>query len=264
MLYHPDTGSSVQTEEKLVLPAPAEEPGIVSDDHRAQIYPGKLIRQQTPPTPKKLLPKLAWYWRKDPAYKVFMIAVVMMIVAGAIFLSLASASLSGQTLSNTSYPQSPSAKAAPTGTVDLQPTFPKPTGGQGSSQSSQPTTQSTPSLGPAATGTGQSGGLTVQIVNYTSSVPNGSRASVTVSTNQPGIRVYLQIRYNQALGNRQIAQTTDGNGNATFSWFVYAFGNGRKNTQAVVTAQANDQNGQTVNSNQVTIQIVTGGLPPTG
>ncbi|GAC1565053.1 MAG: hypothetical protein NVS3B14_01610 [Ktedonobacteraceae bacterium] len=61
MLNYPDTNSPAQTEEKLVLPAPAgEEMGISSGQHKAQVYPGLPIRQKTPSAPKGVLPKLAW------------------------------------------------------------------------------------------------------------------------------------------------------------------------------------------------------------
>lgn len=260
MLKHPDTQPANSSPGKLVLPAPNEEQHVSSDQHSAPIYPGQLIRQKTSPAPKGTLPKLAWYWRKDPAYKVFMIALVMVILAAAVFISLGGASLFGLSLFGSSYPQNAPANVAPGGKVDLQPTFPKPGGGQGSNQNSQPPAQQTPSFGPTATGGTQPGGSSaVQITYYTPFVTNGNRAVVTVSTNQPGMTVSLQVRYSQqASGGRPATQITDGNGNATFIWIVYVAGFGHKNAQAVVTAVASDQNGQRAFSNTVTIQIMPG------
>lgn len=267
MLNHPDTKPSDLFSEKMVLPAPVgEEEYVASDQYSAQFYPNLLIRQKTPPAPKKILPRLAWYWRKDPAYKVFMIALVMVVVASVVLVSLASASLFGRSSSGASFSQTPPSKVAPGGPVDLHPAFPTPGGGNGSGQSSQPPAQNTPSIGPQPTGsvqpTTQPGGqLTVQITNYPPTVMNNSTVDITVSTNQPGISVYLQIRYNTQ-GSRAYAgpRTTDANGNATIPWTVLVITFGRKNAQATLTAIATDQNGQHVSSGPVVIQVLMAGM----
>lgn len=265
MLNHPDTDLPAPSSGKLVLPDLSdEEQRVASGQYRAEIHPGLLIRQTTPSAPQKVLPRLAWYWRKDPAYKVFMIAIAMVVVASIIFVSLVSAALFGHPTSGVSISQNPPAKVTPTGKVDLHPTFPKPTGGDGTSQSSQPPAQSTPSLGPTAqpTGTVQSGGqLTLQISNYPSTVVNNSTVPITVSTNQPGVTVYLQIRYN-ATSLRPTAGpgTTDGNGNVTIPWNVSVFSFGRKNVQATITAIGIDQNGHRVASDPVTVQVLLNGM----
>ncbi len=267
MLNHPDTDLPTPTSGKLVLPDLSdEEQRLASGQYRTQIYPGQLIRQAASPAPKKVLPKLAWYWRKDPAYKVFMIAIAMVVVASIVFVSLVSTALFGHpSSSGATLSQNPPAKVTPTGKVDLRPTFPKPTGGNGTSQSSQPPAQSTPSLGPTAqpTGTVQSGGqLTLQISNYPSTVVNNSTVPITVSTNQPGVTVYLQIRYNAtSLRNTAGPGTTDGNGNVTIPWTVSVFSFGRKNVQATVLAIGIDQNGHRVYSPQVVIQVMLNGMP---
>ncbi len=122
MLNHPDTRPSDLFPEKMVLPATVgAEEYVTSDQHSAQFYPNLLIRQKTPPAPKKILPRLAWYWRKDPAYKVFMIALVMVVVASVVLVSLASASLFGRSSSGASFSQTPPSKVAPGGPVDLHP-----------------------------------------------------------------------------------------------------------------------------------------------
>jgi hypothetical protein len=265
MLKHPDTKLSDFSSKKMAMPAlVGEEERTVSDQHRAQFDPNLLIRQKTPPAPKKILPRLVWYWRKDPAYKIFMIALALVVVASIVFVSLVSASLSGRSSSGTSYSQSPPAKVAPSGKVDLHPAFPTPSGGNGSGQSSQPPAQNTPSLGSQPTGTAQptmqpGGQLTLQIVNPPAIVMNNSRVDITISTHQPGLLVYLQIRYN-AQPSRAFAgpRTTDGNGNATIPWSVFVFSSGHKNVQATLTATATDQNGQHVSSASIVIQVLSG------
>jgi len=210
------------------------------------------------------LPKLAWYWRKDPAYKVFMIAIAMVIVASLVFVSLVSAALFGHPSAGADLSQNPPAKVTPGGTVDLHPTFPKPTGGNGTGQSSQPPTQNTPSLGPTAqpTGTVQSGGqFTLQITGYPSTVANNSTVPITISTNQPGITVYLQIHYNAtSLRTTAGPGTTDSNGNVTIPWTVSVFSFGRKNVQATLIAIGIDQNGHRAYSSQVVVQVLLNGM----
>ncbi|HEY6543236.1 MAG TPA: hypothetical protein VIZ18_19995 [Ktedonobacteraceae bacterium] len=265
MLNHPDTGLPTPSSGKLVLPDLSdEEQRVASGQYRAQIHPGLLIRQTTPPAPAKVLPKLAWYWRKDPAYKVFMIAIAMVVVASIVLVSLVSAALFGHPSSGAGLSQTPPAKVTPRGTVDLRPTFPKPTGGNGTGQSSQPPTQNTPSLGPTnsaqPTVTVQPGGqLTLQIVNYPATVQNNSTVPITVSTNQPGVSVYLQIHYN-AQPARAFAgpRTTDANGNVTIPWSVFVFSFNHKGVQATITATGTDQNGQRVASDPVVIQVQVG------
>jgi hypothetical protein len=189
-----------------------------------------------------------------------MIALVMVVLAAVVFVSLASSAIFSPSNPGPGYPQAPSANAAPTGKVDLKPGFSTPNGGKGSTQSSQPPAQKTPTLSSTPTATVQSGPggpLSLQITDYTHTVASGSSASVTVSTNQPGITITLQIRYSGTVFSQNPgAQTTDGNGNATFSWTVFLISNfGHKSVSAEVTAYATDQNGQSSHSNSVKIQI---------
>ena len=261
MLNHPDTERPNPSSGKLVLPDLSdEEQRVSSGSYRAQFNPNLLIRQKTLPAPKKVLPKLVWYWRKDPAYKVFMIALAMVVLASIGLVSLVSASMFGRSSSGVGYSQTPPAKVVPSGPVDLHPAFSTPGGGNGTGQSSQPPAQNTPSLGPTTTGqpTVQPGGqLTLQITNFPAAVNNNSRVDITVSTNQPGVSVYLQIRYN-AQPTRASAgpRTTDGNGNVTIPWTVFVFSFNRKNVQATITAIGTDQNGQRVSSDPVVIQVL--------
>ncbi len=90
---------------------------------------------------------------------------------------------------------------------------------------------------------------------------NNSTVDITVSTNQPGISVYLQIRYNTQ-SSRGFAgpRTTDANGNATIPWTVLVLSFGHKSVQATLTAIATDQNGQRVSSGPVVIQVLMAGM----
>src|SRR5436305_13587592 len=99
MLNHPDTEQNVPSSRKLVLPAlPDEEVRASRGQHRVQIYPGQLIRQKVTAAPAGLLQKLAYYWRKDPAYKVLMIAVVMAVLPSVGFVSLARCAFVGKSV----------------------------------------------------------------------------------------------------------------------------------------------------------------------
>jgi hypothetical protein len=270
MINQPDTQEQKpQSEkEKLVLPAPpAEEQQMYYGGQMAQLRPEQLIRRQSPPAPTGVKARLAFYWHKDPAYKVLMIALTMVLVAGIIFVSLASAAFLGNSnfFASSYTPQAVPKGVNPTGTVDLRPTFPAPGGGSGTNQqSSQPSMQPTPALQatnstvqqsptPAAGGT-----LNVQFTSIPQQVKNGSYVSVGVNTSEPGASVILVIRYS-IQGGRSTAgpQTTDSNGNATISWFVLTFSFGQKNVLAYVYALATDQNGQKAKSQTVTVQVQT-------
>lgn len=283
MIQHPgmedQTQAQVPAQEKLVLPAPPDEtprPYFYADSMNARIAPGQLIRQRTPPPPKGTGAKLAYYWRKDPAYKVFMLAVAVAVVAGLVFVSLASAALLGKPLFGTStYTQNPPTSTVPTGTVDARPSFPTPGGGKGGTQTSQPPAQSTPSLGstptvgvtstpgPGTTPTGQPGTLTVQITSFSPAVVNGKRTNITVATNAQGVTVTLQIRANiQPRNTTAGPQITNTNGVAVISWFVLYYGFGSKTATATIVAVAVDQSGQQAVSAPVTVQIVMVGIVP--
>ncbi len=258
MINQPDTQEQEPQPGKLVLPTPpVDEQRMYYGGQMAQLRPEQLIRNRTQPVPKGAGARLAYYWRKDPAYKVLVIAMAMVLIAGIIFVSLASAAFLG----NPNFFASSSSQiiprgANPTGTVDLRPGFPTPGGGNGSNQSSQPPMQSTPALQPTTDQQSPTPGgtLTVQITYLPQQVANGSKVNVDVNTSEPGVSVILMIRYNQ--GGRTTAgpQTTDSNGNATIPWFVFAFG--QRNIQATIYAVATDQNGQRAKSQSITVKVV--------
>ncbi len=271
MINQPDTQEQKPQSEKLVLSAPpAEEQQMYYGGQMAQLRPEQLIRRQTPPAPTDVKARLAFYWHKDPAYKVLMIALTMVLVAGILFVTLASAAFLGNSnyFASSYTPQAIPKGVNPTGTVDLRPTFPAPGGGIGTNQqSSQPSLQSTPVLQATNSTVQQSptpaggGTLSVQFTSIPQQVMNGSYVSVGVNTSEPGASVILVIHYS-VQGGRSTAgpQTTDSNGNATISWFVFTFGFGQKNVQAYVYALVTDQNGQRAKSQTVTVQVLTKGV----
>ena len=269
MINQPDTQEQKPQSGKLVLPAPpAEEQQMYYGDQKAQLRPEQLIRRQIQPAPKDVGARIAFYWRKDPAYKVLMIAISMIIIAGILFVSLASAAFKGNSnflASTSSSPQAIPKGANPTGTVDLHPAFPNPGGGSGSNQSSQPPMQTTPVLQPTSTvrssPTPDGGGtLFIQITSIPQTVSNDSNVNVRVNTNEPGVTVQLVIRYSTQNRTTAGPQITGNDGNATIPWFVFANGFGKKSVQAFVNAIATDQNGNQAKSQTVTVQVLTRGM----
>src|SRR6266581_2276438 len=92
VINQPDTQKQEPESGRLVLPAPlVDEQQTSNSDQKAQLRPEQLIRQPTQPAPKEVGARLAYYWRKDPAYKVLMIAMATVLLAGVVFVSLASA-----------------------------------------------------------------------------------------------------------------------------------------------------------------------------
>jgi len=253
---------------KLVLPVPPpEQQRMYNGGQQGHLRPEQFIRPRTGLAPKSTLARLAYYWQKDPAYKVLMIAMVVVLLAGIVFVSLASSAFLGNpnffaSASSSSPPQPPSAGVNPSGTVDLRPSFPTPGGGNGSNQSSQPPMQQTPALQPTATGTTtqNSGTLTLQFTNIPTQVVNGTTVDVGVNTGEPGASVQLVIHYNvQPYRASEGPQIADSGGNATIPWPVFAFGFRQKLVQATVVAIATDQNGQQAKSQPATVQVLTNG-----
>jgi hypothetical protein len=263
----------IGTQPRLVLPAPptTEMPThsgklatpIYSGKYPAQIRPEHLIRPKGPPAPKGPLAKLGYFWRQDPAYKAFIIAIAFVMIAAIFFISLASAAILGNSgSSNNSLSQNSSSGASPTGTVDLRPAFPTPGGANGSTASSQPPPQNTPTLHQTPNPTpdpSPSGQLTVQITNIPSPVPNNSRVNVSVSTSEGRVNVRLVVKYNLApYYYESSTRMTGPQGNVNLNWAVNVFGFG-KNATATVTAVAMDQNGHVASSAPMTVQVILRG-----
>jgi len=263
MINNPDTQEPELERGKLFLPTP---PGgkqqTYNGSQQTQFRPEQLIRHRTQPAPKGAVARLVYFWRKDPAYKVLIVAMAMVLLAGFVFVSLASAAFLGNSnLFSSSSAQNPSIGANPTGTVDLRPSFPTPGGGNGINQSSQPPMQATPALQSTADHTsptpGGNGTLAVQITNIPPQVIVGRSVNVDVNTSEPGVTVELVIRYSgSAFRSTAGPQITDSSGNATITWFVLYGGFGQKSTQAIVYGIAVDQNGQKARSQPVTVQVL--------
>ncbi len=245
---------------KLVLPAPPEPaPGVWSagpQQRTTYIAPEMLVRRPREGAPSTVTGKIAYFWSKDPAYKVFMIAIALVLIAGIIFSAIVGSALVQSSLNtqSASVPLTPPPGVAPTGTIDLHPTFSTP-GGQGSNTSSQPATGPTPVLRPTAT----NGDFAIQLSSIPDSVPNGSDVEVTITTGQPNIAVQLQVSYNTAPFFYVVNGATDGNGVATLTWHVQVFSLGRR-MQAKVKAVAYGPNGQHATSNTITVRIVGAGF----
>lgn len=264
MINQPDMQKQEPQSGKLVLPGPPpQEQQMYNGSQKAQLRPEQLRCPWVQPAPKDTLARLAYYWRKDPAYKVLMIAMVLVLLAGIVFVSLASAAFLGNSnlfASSSSLPQNPPTGVNPTGTVDLRPSFPTPGGGNGSNQSSQPPMQQTPALQSTANTNPNNGTLTAQLTVIPSPVVNGTTVDVGVNTGEPGASVQLVIRYNvQPFRATMGPQIADSNGNATIPWFVSAFSFRQKPVQATVVAIATDQNGQQAKSQPTTVQVLTNG-----
>ena len=274
MIEQPNSQEQKSRPGQLVLPVhPAEEQGV-NIGQPPPAGPSQYAHFATTSTFTNIansFQKLGRFWRKDAAYKVLMIAVAAVVLSGILFMALGSASLLqglGFLSQNVIVPQNPSAEARVAGTVDLHPTFPTPSGGNGTSKSSQPppgsssylpptSTDSTPTPTPQPTASGQ---LTVQITSIPSQVPNRSTVLVSVTTSEPQIDVKLQVYYNAPpYSYTSITRTTDGGGNVTLPWRVQVTARGTGSIVAIVQAVATDQNGQRVVSPAVKVIVTTSG-----
>lgn len=263
MINQPDSQQEPYTlSGKLILPAyPDEDYQRSSRPLPAMpVQPAQLIQRKTPPLPQAPLAKLRYFWGKDPAYKVLVIAISAVVIAGLVLLSLVSNALLHNTklfAVGSSLSQIPPTVAVPSGTIDAHPTFPPPGGGTGSGTSSQPPAQTTPVLQPTTDNTPTTGGqLTVSISGVPGRVQNNSVVSVSVTTSEPNVTVELEVKYT-APPYRYTSgtYTTDGYGNATINWSVNVFTFGR-HTQATVYAVAMDQNGQQAQAQSIMVQVV--------
>ena len=265
----PDSG-------KLVLPPPVREYSPATDGQ-------KTVARSLPPLPRpsafrqraapsRPLAKISYYWRKDPAYKVFILATCMVLIAGIVFVSLATAAIvrNPNLFSAVTGGSVAQSGLTPTSTVDLRPVFPTPGGGSGSVQSSQPPVTSTPALPPTPVITPtaqpqptppQNGGtLTVQITSIPSQVFNGQMVQVAVNTGVPGASVRLQVIYNASpYYYLSGAQQADGNGNAVLFWRVGVGGFAHGHVTARVTALA-FVDGQRASSQQAIVQVLNVGV----
>ncbi len=257
---------------KLILPGypqtPSNPVGVPQPQNFAtpKEQPGSYFH--TPPVAPPPISRDKNAWRKDPAYQVLIVAIALVIIASIVF-AIFTSNIIGQISLVGQYSTIP--QTAPTntvqGTVDLHPTFPTPSGGNGSTTSSQPQIPPTPVLHPtgtpaltptaqATTPIGQGGPLTLQISNIPSQVSNNSNVAVSVTANESGVSVRLYVTYN-AFPNFYSSgtQITDSNGNATLSWHVRVSGRNQNGVIAHVVAVGQDQNGKQASSQTVTVML---------
>jgi cytoskeletal protein RodZ len=226
---YPNLPGPEPAQEKLILPGYSEQqqyqPG--SYTQRVFVHPDQL-RPQMPPTSTNPLSKLGALWRADPAYKVLIVATVMVLVAGIIFATFL-VNTFAQSSASTPKATIPAkvVSNAPTSTTNRPPTFPTPSGGQGSKQASSQPPASAPVVLPTLTPSNQptqpttTQNLQLQITNIPQQVRNNSDVQVTVMTNQPGVSVQLQATFdNSVITNSAGPQQTDANGNVTLNWHV--------------------------------------------
>jgi hypothetical protein len=256
------------------LPAPSNEEVDIAESNTGEYqlpnsdteYVRSLPLRRGPslPPPAHPLGRLHFFWHKDPAYKVLMIAVTSVLLAGLVLVTLTTrAFLQNVNFLNgtSSYSQMAPTNVTPSGTIDLKPTFAPPSGGQGSMSSSQPPQSApfvqptNPAPQPQPSPSPQPGQLSVQITSAPASVQNNSIVYIGVYTSEPNVEVQLNIIYTVP-PYRSIAgpRMTGGRGNAFIQWgvSVYLFGH---HAQAMIVAVATDQNGASAQSQPTTIQI---------
>jgi hypothetical protein len=277
---HPEIEQWEQPQEKLVLPAYLPETPLPTPEMNAQrfesmetgayseVRPEQLIRRHAHPTLHYPLARPGASIRKDPAYLFLVIALVVALVSGvifAVFAGSAVAQLVSPPAQKNSVPPPPIATQS-TGNekVDLQPTFPTPSGGQGSTATSLPPTSvpATVVASPVATSqpTQDTGGaVSLQITSLPQQVTNNTFVPVTVTANQPGVSVKLVVFYNALpFYYTTTAQITDDNGNATLLWQVRVFARKGQIASARVTAVTQNQDGQQISSPTITVMVANG------
>ena len=253
--------------QKLILPGihseEPQQPGAYTQ--RVFVHPDQL-RPQVPVTSTNPLSKLGALWRADPAYKVLIIATSMVLIAGIIFATFLFNTFA-QSATSTPKAAAPvvTVPTAPKTSANLPPTFPTPSGGQGSTQSSSQPPKSAPVVLPTLTPSDanqqptqppQGQNLQLQITDYPQQVHNNSDVSITVMANQSGVFVHLQVSFDSTfITNTAGPQQTDANGNVTLNWHV-SNPSFKKNFVARITAYAMDQNGQQVSSQTISVQVI--------
>jgi len=262
MADQPNAPEQTTQPRKLVLPAyPDEQQNVNSKLH---LRPEQLISPNTLPPPTNPMAKLQYFWRKDPAYKVLIIASATVIVASIIFTILGSITFlqnSNSTTQDNTIPQNPPTGVPASGTVDLRPTFPTPSGSNGSTTSSQPPAHTTPTLEPGVPTPNQNGSLIVVIINSPVQVTNNSKVAIDVVTNHALAEVRLQVQYNAPpFSYVTPLYMADGSGGAIIPWPVHVSGGGFNPVTATVVAIAtNSINGEQNSSAPVVIRVDTTG-----
>ena len=241
---------------KLVLP----EPPNAGQYRRRYSSPrsDQFINQTTSAAFHGLFTRVLHRWRSEPVFAVLSLAIVLVIIASLVFVSLGASALAGNTSGpvwNQAMTQHP-VVPTPTGTIDMKPKFPTPVTGKGSSTSSQPSGSSATTLPPNQTNSNDQGTLSVQIANIPGVVPNQSQVQVDVQTSEPNVDVRLQVAYDSPpFYYADGGNITDTNGNATLNWNVRVRSSSFNNVTATVVVVATDQNGQQAISQPITVLV---------
>jgi hypothetical protein len=256
--------------QKLILPGihaeEPQQPGAYTQ--RVFVHPDQL-RPQLPVASTNPLSKLGALWRADPAYKVLIIATSTVLIAGIIFAIFIFNTLAqpATTTPKTTQPAAVVPTAPKSSAVNPPPTFPTPSGGQGSNQSSSQPPKSAPVVLPTLTPSDanqqptqppQNQNLQLQITDAPQQVRNYSDVQITVTAGQPDVSVQLHVTFDNSLITNSVGpQQTDGNGNVTFNWHVSNVSL-KRNFVARITAYANDQNGQQASSQTISVEVSRG------
>ncbi len=128
---------------KLVLPGYSEAPHS-PNTYTQGMYtsPRHFASRNISSAPRAPLAKLKYLWQSDPAYKVLIVSVAMVLAASLVLVTLASIVLAQKPSGNTTALTGTN----PQGPTNTRPTFPTPSGGHGSTSSSQPPQNPTPVL----------------------------------------------------------------------------------------------------------------------
>jgi hypothetical protein len=194
------------------------------------------------------LARIGYLWKNNSAYRVLFIALGALLVSSLVCAALL-ASMFNRSLSPNAQKDGPNTQpvVSARGTSASTPTS-VPT----------PTPMPTPTPTPMPTPTAVTVVLSVRITNIPDQVQSGETGvEVDVTTSEPNIPVRLFITYSaQRRSTTTQPQNTDDQGNATILWDVPVFIPGTTVT-AQVTAIAQDQQGNRVNSKAVKVTINT-------
>lgn len=236
-----DTQGLPEPSGRLVLPAPPDE-GQYLQPYTIPIRPEQLIRRPAPSdTSHGLFTRMTNTWRRDPAYWILSLAIVLVVIASIVFVALGASAFLSPNNNNNSPSVQTSAQPSPTPTLVPTP-------------SAQPTPSNTLSGLPGAVPTLEV--LSVQIVSVPATVVNNTKVRVIVQANESGVTVSLQVTYNAApFIYNSSSHTTNTNDTSTISWPVRVLAFHGAKVQATLVVTAKDKNGQTATSQLVSVTV---------
>lgn len=237
---------------RLVLPAPPDE-GQYLQSYRTPIRPEQLIRRPaSPDTSHGLFTRLINLGRRDPAYWILSLAIVLVLVASVVFVALGATTLFN---TNNNDPTAGLSPASATSTAGAASSL-APTPTTAPTQSTQVVIAATPTFAPTPTATPVPA-LTVQIVSVPAMVANNSKPHVSVRTSEPGVTVKLQVTYNVTpFFYTSAARTTSNAGTTTLTWSVKVLNLRGAHAQASLVVVAVDRTGHQATSPAITVTVV--------